>query len=712
MRRRPDPELDAIFPESDHRHTLELLSENPPLRVEPDPAYRATLRRQLMTEAWAMAEPRLPWWRRLVAPPGLAWSGAAIGALLIAFLAYTLTASPATTTKTEAWNSPLQNAHAVATVQPIVLKFNEPVDHHSIEAAVRIEPATKVTYEWHGNDLNVTPVNQLAPGTQYQVSLSPTARTQSGQPVPVRSAITFVTQPAPPAKPAATPTPVPGVTGEQPLGSVGAAPSAWSPDGSTLYLIGPDGQLEAYTLATGKTVGVANSVTRVAVGPDGLPAYVRGNDVSYGQQKMTTDRPLALGFKNGKLLVLSGRSILTAADQPAVTAPAPSVSPTTPASPSANGPAIPILSPAAPSPSATPTPSPAPTAPAQVAALAEDPSAGEFSPSGDRLAYLGTGGLHVLELSTGRDSVIGRATGLGHWSPDSSRYAYLDTDGAHLSDGRSTALLAATAGLSGVSWSGGDDLLLAGSGGLSLVHADGSDLRLLASGVYAQPDWAPGGGVFAFRRAGQLYTARVPSARPTPAPTQEDILASFLQARSAGNADRAASYLDDAGKQAFAGVKLVYGGSEGQLVHYTVLLSQPGRAVVRLVIARGQDTQVVMETLTFARLGSTQPFVHGVSETAGPPPGAGPNVLSVVVNGRQVRVTFDGDLDPTTIAAVSLSGVSGQNTYDATTRTVVINLKEALGPGSSYTLAVAAELKDVNHAAATPLKLQLLGPPA
>ncbi|MDQ6637174.1 MAG: Ig-like domain-containing protein [Candidatus Dormibacteraeota bacterium] len=699
-----DPELDEIFPTPEHRSRLELLSENPPHRIEPDLMYRATLRRRLMQEAWAMAEPGLPWWRRLLAPPGLAWAGATIGVLLIAFLAYTLTVSPTTSGKTVAWNSPLQDAHAVATVQPIVLTFKEPVDHHSVEAAVRIEPATTVTYEWQGNDLKVTPVNRLAPGTQYQVSLAPSARTESGQPVPVRPAVVFVTQPAPPATPVPTPTPAAGVTAEQVLGSVGAAPAAWSRDGSTLYLITPDGALEAYTVATGKTAVVASGVTRVAVGPDGTPAYASGGEVSYGQQKLTADRPLALGFRNGRLLVLAGRSVLTVAEQPAAQPPAPETS----ASPTATS------SPATPSPSASSsatTPSPTPAAPTQLASLSQDPSAGDFSPNGDRLAYLMSGGLHVLELSTGKDSVIGSATGLGDWSPDSSRYAYLDVDGAHISDGHAAVLLTAATGLSGLSWSGGDDLLLAGSSGISLVHADGSELRLLAAGAYGQPDWAPGAGVFAFHRAGQLFTARVPSARPAPASTQEDVLDAFLQARGAGNAEGANGYLDDAGKQAFAGLKLVYKGNDGQLVSYNVLFSQPGRAVVRLVIAQGQDRRVVMETLTFARQGSAKTMVHGVTETAAPPLGSGPNVLSVTATGHLLRVTFDADLDPATIAGVSLSGVRGQNSYDASSRTVVIDTGAALVPGNTYTLGVTADVKDVNHAPATPFKLDLLGPP-
>ncbi|MDQ6899868.1 MAG: Ig-like domain-containing protein [Candidatus Dormibacteraeota bacterium] len=702
MNRPRDPELDEIFPSVDHASRLELLSENPPHRIEPDLLYRATLRRRLMQEAWAKAEPRLPWWRRLLVPPGLAWAGATIGVLLVAFLTYTLTASPTTSTKTAAWNSPLQDAHAVATVQPIVLTFKEPVDHHSVEAAVRIEPATTVTYQWQGNDLKVTPVNRLAPATQYQVSLAPSARTESGQPVPVRPAVVFVTQPAPPPTPAATPTPAAGVASEQLVGSVGAAPGAWSRDGSTLYLITPEGELRAYAVATGRAVSVASGVTRVAVGPDGTPAFARAGEVSYGQQKLTADRPLALGFRNTRLLVLAGRSVLTVAEQPAAQPPAPETS-TSPAASS---------SPASPSPSASPsttTPTPTPAAATLLASLGQDPSAGAFSPNGDRLAYLTASSLHVLELSSGKDSVIGSATGLGDWSPDSSRYAYIDVDGAHISDGHTATLLIAVPGLGGLSWSGGDDLLLAGSSGISLIHADGSELRLLSTGAYGQLDWAPGGGVFAFHRAGQLFTARVPSARPAPASTQEEILEAFLQARAEGNAQSAASYLDDAGKQAFAGVKLVYKGNDVQLLRYNVVFSQPGRAVVRLVIAQGQERQVVMETLTLARQGSARTIVHGVSETAAPL-GNGPNVLAVTASGRQVRVTFDADLDPATAAGVALSGVKGQNSYDASTRTVVIDLAAALVPGGTYTLGVTADLKDVNHAAATPFKLDLPGP--
>src|SRR5579864_9842444 len=81
-------DLDDLLQDSDLRRVAELLQSarapEPPL----DDAFRTGLRRQLMQEAWSVAEGRSgAWWRRLFAPPGLAWAGAVVGVLLIAAIA-------------------------------------------------------------------------------------------------------------------------------------------------------------------------------------------------------------------------------------------------------------------------------------------------------------------------------------------------------------------------------------------------------------------------------------------------------------------------------------------------------------------------------------------------------------------------------------------------------------------------------------------------
>src|SRR5205809_7534691 len=79
-----DPELEDILQDDELRRVAAVLSSvrspEPPL----DDAFRTSLRRQLMQQAWAMSEGRNSWWRRAFAPPGLAWAGAAAGLVLIA----------------------------------------------------------------------------------------------------------------------------------------------------------------------------------------------------------------------------------------------------------------------------------------------------------------------------------------------------------------------------------------------------------------------------------------------------------------------------------------------------------------------------------------------------------------------------------------------------------------------------------------------------
>src|SRR5258708_22219389 len=84
MNARHDPELDDVLQDEELSRLAGLLSstrrEEPPL----DDAFRSGLRRQLMQQAWEMGEGRQSLWRRIFAPPGLAWGGATAGVMLIA----------------------------------------------------------------------------------------------------------------------------------------------------------------------------------------------------------------------------------------------------------------------------------------------------------------------------------------------------------------------------------------------------------------------------------------------------------------------------------------------------------------------------------------------------------------------------------------------------------------------------------------------------
>src|SRR5450759_2280506 len=86
MNMRHDPELDDVLQDQELRRLGELLSST--RRAEPplDEAFRSGLRRQLMQQAWGMSEGRPSLWRRVFAPPGLAWVGATAGLVLMAGL--------------------------------------------------------------------------------------------------------------------------------------------------------------------------------------------------------------------------------------------------------------------------------------------------------------------------------------------------------------------------------------------------------------------------------------------------------------------------------------------------------------------------------------------------------------------------------------------------------------------------------------------------
>ncbi|HEY8953193.1 MAG TPA: Ig-like domain-containing protein, partial [Candidatus Dormibacteraeota bacterium] len=191
MNGRHDPELDDVLQDEELRRLGGLLSST--MRAEPalDDAFRSGLRRQLMQQAWDMSEGRTSLWRRIFAPPGLAWVGATAGLVLIAGLViFYSTQSPGGFNQIII-NSPMDGSKAVGLQQPILVRFNQAMDHPSTEAAVQIMPATNVTYSWSSNTLAVQPTSgNLAPNTQYQVTIGPGALTATKQPLATAQTIT------------------------------------------------------------------------------------------------------------------------------------------------------------------------------------------------------------------------------------------------------------------------------------------------------------------------------------------------------------------------------------------------------------------------------------------------------------------------------------------------------------------------------------------
>src|SRR3984893_15489108 len=280
-----DPELDDILQDAELMHVADLLRAgrmtDPPL----DDAFRSALRRQLMNRAWGTDDSRgVHWWQKIFGPVGLAWAGAALGIILIAAVFFAINSSPGELTRQVLVTSPMSGDSAVRLQQPILVNFNQAMDHPSTEAAVQITPATTVAFSWNANTLEVLPTSgNLAPNTQYQVTIGPTAKTAAGQVLTAPKTISFVTQPPPPPPPSpspvTSPTPLHSVitTARQLAAGPGGNNGTWSPDSSTVYFIGGKGELESATATAGNTaVLVAGGVTSAALSPTGDHiAYIR-----------------------------------------------------------------------------------------------------------------------------------------------------------------------------------------------------------------------------------------------------------------------------------------------------------------------------------------------------------------------------------------------------------------------------------------------------
>ncbi|HEX2647566.1 MAG TPA: Ig-like domain-containing protein, partial [Candidatus Dormibacteraeota bacterium] len=284
-----DPEMDDVLQDDELRHLATLLQAVRVPEAPLDDAFRTGLRRELMQQAWAMTEGRDSWWRRTFAPPGIAWAGAAAGLVLIATLVVWFLAQPQGSLTYFSYQSAIDGKSNVALNQAILVSFDQPMDHRSTEDAVQITPATTVTFSWQDNTLVVQPTSgNLAPNTQYQVTIGQGARTSSGQPLTAQQTITFVTQPPAPPTPSPSPHPTPIssslLTGEKQLVSLGGATTAqvqWSADSSSIYYVDGHGALNVVPAKGGSPSVIApDGATGLTIAPSGdRLAYVRAGKI-------------------------------------------------------------------------------------------------------------------------------------------------------------------------------------------------------------------------------------------------------------------------------------------------------------------------------------------------------------------------------------------------------------------------------------------------
>jgi hypothetical protein len=707
MSLRHDPELDDVLQDDELRRLGDLLTstrrEAPPV----DDAFRSGLRRQLMQQAWDLGEGRASLWRRIFAPPGLAWVGATAGLVLIAGLVvFYSTQSPGGFNQVIV-NSPMDGSKQVALQQPILVLFNQPMDHPSTEAAVQIMPATNVTYTWQSNTLAVQPTSgNLAPNTQYQVTIGPGALTATKQPLATAQTITFVTQ-APAASPTPSPSPTPRstaspsslLTGEHQLGPLGGnlatSTVQWSADSSTVYFLSSGGALVAVPAKGGDVSTVApDGVSSLAVAPAGdRLAYVRAGkiEVLTFAAGTTVDlavkpAPTLVGWAKDKVVWAAADGVYTqgqGGDGPVQLAKLPTTG------------AVSVLS---------------------------------IAPDATHAAYRQDQNLFLLDLATGKSSQLGQANAVFYgWSPDGTQLIYSTSDSTLAVEDTKGNSVGTLRGADS-SWSSLDAIVLGSETDLYQARPDGSALTKLASGTYRQPVWAPNGTAFIFFRGGNLWTASAPALPPVPSVLDQAtaVVKSFMDARQGNRPDQAAGYLDSSGKQSYAsgGLNLVITGdpffSRYYVLTAAVTATQPDTAtfVVRIVLTHGKlDVADFEETLTVVRDAATHQFAIdqaavGVHRNLG----KGAEVIGVVEATDAIQVMFDSDLDPGTVTdAVLVIDDKGKQVEATTTyanRTVTIS-GLSLKPGVQYKLVVLTTLRDVlGHNIAAEYDLQLVGPVA
>jgi Big-like domain-containing protein len=694
---RIDPELNEVLGDPELIRIARLLSRSSTAEPPLDDAFRSGLRRQLMAEAWKTAEGRNAWWVKLLAPQRMAWAGAAAVLVVAASIVfYTANLPAGGVTQTIEVQSPQQDSNGVPVHQAILVSFNQPMDHASTESAVQVTPATTVAFRWGGDtQLYVQPTSgDLAPNTQYQVTIGPGAKTLSGAKLDTPKTVTFVTQPIPSPPPPPSPSPKASalnqvqITNAYPPGGT-VFPPVWAADSKTVYVVVANGALQAIPVAGGqpKTL-VPGGVSLPAITPAGdRLAYVRGGnniEILTLATGATSDVPVqiaptTLRWVNDQLYWGEADGLYRL---------------------DASG----------------------PTKLGDVSQVS-----GAFTsiaPDGKHaIAQVGDG-LMVLDVATGKTTALcsgGCAAAFQGWSPDGTRVVYGGVI-ANLAGKTITSLPTAS-----VSWSAKNELLLGSDTSLYEMRPDGGGLTHLADGTYDQPVWAPDSSTFVFVRGGALWSATAPAPPAVPAETDQAlaVVNAFMASRLANNPDRAMQYLDDAGRATYnsGSPPLIPTGDPAFKRFYVVMSevdpSTPNtvRAVVRMVFAHGKtEKTTVEETLTLRREEETDPYlIDAVSASSPRDVGKGPEVVAVKVTATEIDVTFDSDLMPTTVGGVVIQDANGMPvtaSQSYSDRSVTLTGLQ-LTPGAHYRLVVMPTVLDVGgRHTASEYDLDLVGPAA
>lgn len=699
-------ELDELFPDPEDRRLAAILTAVQAPEVTADPAFRSQLRRELMTEAWGRGERRRQgagggFWRALFAPSGLAWSGAVAGLLMVALGIYAVThGAGGDHTVLVTYN--VNEFQPVAAVKPIEVTFSQPMDHPSTEKAVQISPATDVKYDWAGNTLKISPVaGSFAPNTQYTVSITPNvAQTATGTPVATTKPAVFTVAPTPTpaATPTATPsptaTPVPGLVNAKQVAAGPASSVTWLPDLTTVLYLSGDRLLSLNTAGGDPRVLVAAGVLGFTLSPDAKTIAYTTADGVFTAQAADGSHPVqvakaavrALGAGTTKPPYATAGSVF-----------------------SATGQEFKLAKP-----------------------LPAGPAGGWFAPDGSRFLWADGKTLHMVDLTSGQDTPWPADASFLAWSPDSKQVLFQTADGQFTASptGASAQKLAAVPNVVAASWSVAFAPLLDAQQSLWVV--DGSGPRKLGDGSFTGAVLAPAPSTaIAYVRSGALWTATLSdlsagSSRTVSLDAAGQAVNAFLKARVDGKPDQAQAFLTPSGVAAYAsgsGAQLIRAGSpklDRAFIVFSQLRGSEGYFVVRLVLATAEHKDVTQldETLTVVRDGDQVKISGAVAGPLGNY-AAGPSVIAVALQPNdRVRVTFDSDLKPETVAAgVVLLDLGGQVVSSGATlegRDVVVGVRGL--NAANYRLAVRPALKDRNgNGAAAEYDLQLYltaGPPA
>jgi len=673
MSRHPDPELEDLFNRAPALEHYADLLRAARLKTPPtDPNFRLALRRQLMKAAYDRFETRRrpSLLARIFSGPGMAVGLAAAAVVLVGFVLVVNGGS---------WFGPGQvqvtTVGAVAVNQPITVSFNQPMDHQSVEKAIQIEPATQVTYTWHGNNLVIQPASgELAPNTQYHVTVAADAKTAPGVKIGQAAVVAVTTAPLPSPSPTPNPSPSPPappqITAERSVPSTSGRVIGWSADGHTLFFISASGDLDLIssdgavlkTIASGvRLASVAPGSSTVAYATSGSNSklYITSGGAS-GSQVVDTRSVDAIGWQAGKPVEQVQGEIgpagtttkLPAADVQCVFAP--------------DGNRLVCAT----------VPSSSPASPKPIIAFLFDvaaqkatnwPAAGQgfaWRPDGTRVAYWSGGSVFVAAPDGSGPIEVGKSAqpSVQSWSPD----------GAFLLD--------------------------ANQDGATIVKADGSGLHQLSQLSFQYPVWASAGSQFAFARGSSLWIDDLTvSGSALDLGAAGAVVDQYEQARIRNDVAAASGLLAPSASPTTPSSV----AGDARLARYFVISSQATatevRCTVRLIFAKGsnevryQDEQlVIVPAGAGLKIGSI---------TDSPPHdlGKGPTVNSVQLLNGFVVVVFDSDLDPATVAgSTELTRADGKPvplTTNYFNRRLTVTAK--LNAGEKYHLSLANSVKDI-----------------